>query len=133
MFDSFILKNPITCPRCKTGRYTEFQTKDLESLLHEYCEGEIAGVKETRECTEEEERERVKRNKEEFGLDDTWAYLLGCLAGIPTGNVIKILEDGKYPAYTYCNVCKEFFYINAIVENEIFTRAEIEEISVKRR
>jgi len=40
MFDTIktLTTDPIQCPGCQTY-YTEFQTKDLDNFLDEYCEG----------------------------------------------------------------------------------------------
>ncbi len=129
LFDTFVLKEPIQCPRCKTGEHAKFQTKDLDCLLYEYHEGEIAGIEELRPYTKEENETRIKENKEKYG-EGVWAETVGILGGVPTGRIINILKDGKYPAYDYCKKCKDFFYIVAVVENGIFTYAISEKISI---
>jgi len=126
MFDEFIPKEPVVCPGCGVNKFGQFQTKDLECALIRYAEGKPAGTEVLRPFTEKENAMRIEKNLSK-GMTPLLAELCGSLSGVPTGEYRSILKDGKYQAYTWCDICKKFIYIDAVVENGIYTRTELHE------
>lgn len=121
MFDRFTLRVPIQCNQCYTGAHYEFQTKELRCLLDNYVEGEPTEQYGMRSETPEEYEEKMRELREEgSSLADT---PLGTLCGIMRKTDKRIagsgLKDGLYSAYTWCDECQDFFFVEMEVKDGI--------------
>jgi hypothetical protein len=117
LYDSFILTTPAQCPVCCTGSHRDFQTKDIDCVLDYYYEGKPAVQYYWAELTEREYLNAVQMHTLLHGGRGN------LFLPIFSKNSTKIshrLEDGVYPAYSFCQQCKEYIYIHAIVKDGIF-------------
>ena len=109
-----MLTTPMQCPVCCTGSHRDFQTKDIDCVLNYYYEGKPAVQYYWAELTEREYLNEVQMHRLLYG-----DLFLPIFSKYST-KISRRLEDGIYPAYSFCQQCKEYIYIHAIVKDGIF-------------
>jgi hypothetical protein len=114
LYDTFMLTTPMQCPVCCTGSYSDFQTKNLDCLLDYFHEGKLVTKYCWADLTEQEYLNKVQMHQLLYG-----DLFLPIFYNDST-EISRRLEDGVYPAYSFCQQCKEYIYIHAIVKNGIF-------------
>lgn len=130
MFDSFILKHSIKCPGCDGRIGPEFQTKELESDMSTYFQGEPAVSYLYRAETDDEYKAKIKRfrieNPEWFDehrggeLKDRYKLfeMFGSL--VKTDDIRDVVPDGVWTTYDYCKGCEKMVYVDMVVYRGIF-------------
>jgi len=124
MFDEFRLRTPYRCPGCSQTSSFTFQTKEFDCLLEEYVEGRPAVQYKWEYLTEREYLDRVQKYDILCGRGGLFIMSNG-EPWYPwfhkdSKTVASKLKDGEYSAYRYCKICKDMYYITAIIKNGIF-------------
>ena len=119
LFDTFVLKVPIQCTNCYTGAFDEFQSKLFDCGMQSFKEGKVAGY----HALIENKDRRDERVWQQINLQADQLYTPfweACGSITHSDKIIRMLPDGVFSVYSWCDRCKNLFEVQLEIKNGIF-------------